>query len=118
MKPMHVKTLLVLLVTMALVVPTGSLRAEDPIVLGCPLSTAFLYGWDAERGFRLAVDEVNAAGGAAGCQIEMILRDTQVDPKVGVDAAKALVDLEGVQVLLGAVSSGVSMPWSSALRSR
>jgi ABC-type branched-subunit amino acid transport system substrate-binding protein len=40
----------------------------------------------------------------------MVLRDTQVDPKVGVDAAKALVDLEGVKVLLGAVSSGVSMP--------
>ena len=42
--------------------------------------------------------------------VDMILRDTQVDPKVGVDAAKALVDLEGVPLLLGAVSSGVSMP--------
>ena len=34
-------------------------------------------------------------------RVEMILRDTQVDPKVGVDAAKALVDLEKVPVLLG-----------------
>jgi branched-chain amino acid transport system substrate-binding protein len=57
-----------------------------------------------------AVDLVNEAGGVAGCQIEMVLRDSQVDPKVGVDAAKALVDLDGVKVLLGAVSSGVSMP--------
>ena len=38
-------------------------RAEKPIVLGCPLSTAFLYGWDAERGIKLAVEEINAAGG-------------------------------------------------------
>ena len=55
---------------------------------------------------RFIEDQVNAAGGAAGCQIEMVLRDTQVDPKVGVDAAKALVDLEGINVLLGAISSG------------
>ncbi|MCX5831974.1 MAG: ABC transporter substrate-binding protein [Deltaproteobacteria bacterium] len=37
--------------------------AEKPIVIGAPLSTAFLYGWDAERGIRLAVEEINAAGG-------------------------------------------------------
>jgi len=36
---------------------------EKPIILGAPLSTAFLYGWDAERGIKLAVDEINAAGG-------------------------------------------------------
>jgi branched-chain amino acid transport system substrate-binding protein len=38
-------------------------RAEKPIVLGCPLSTAFLYGWTAERGVKLAVEEINAKGG-------------------------------------------------------
>jgi branched-chain amino acid transport system substrate-binding protein len=37
--------------------------AEKPIIIGAPLSTAFLYGWDAERGIKLAVDEINAAGG-------------------------------------------------------
>ncbi len=37
--------------------------AEKPIVIGAPLATAFLYGWDAERGIKLAVDEINAAGG-------------------------------------------------------
>ena len=37
--------------------------AEAPIVIGAPLATAFLYGWDAERGIKLAVDEINAAGG-------------------------------------------------------
>jgi hypothetical protein len=36
--------------------------AAQPIVLGCPLSTAFLYGWDAERGIKLAVEEINQAG--------------------------------------------------------
>jgi len=37
--------------------------AGKPIVLGCPLSTAFLYGWDAERAIKLAVEEINAKGG-------------------------------------------------------
>jgi branched-chain amino acid transport system substrate-binding protein len=37
--------------------------AEKPIVIGSPLSTAFLYGWDAERAIKLAVEEINAKGG-------------------------------------------------------
>lgn len=78
--------------------------------IGAVLPTSVDWGRPIAETAQFAVDQVNAAGGAAGCQIEMVLRDTQVDPKVGVDAAKALVDLEGVDVLLGAVSSGVSMP--------
>ena len=34
--------------------------AADPILLGAPLSTAYLYGWDAERGIKLAIEEINA----------------------------------------------------------
>ncbi len=37
--------------------------AAKPIVIGAPLATAFLYGWDAERGIKLAVEEINAKGG-------------------------------------------------------
>ncbi|MFH2128584.1 MAG: ABC transporter substrate-binding protein, partial [Pseudomonadota bacterium] len=48
---------------LALLLPAGAALAAKPIVLGCPLSTAFLYGWDAERAINLAVEEINAAGG-------------------------------------------------------
>lgn len=34
-----------------------------PIVIGAPLSTAFLYGWDAARAITLATEEINAKGG-------------------------------------------------------
>jgi len=37
--------------------------AEKPIVIGAPLATSFLYGWDAEKAIKLAVEEINAAGG-------------------------------------------------------
>jgi branched-chain amino acid transport system substrate-binding protein len=40
----------------------GAAPAAEPIVLGAPLATAFLYGWDAQRAITLAVEEINAAG--------------------------------------------------------
>ena len=40
-----------------------AVQAAEPIKLGAPLSTAFVYGWVAERGIKLAVEEINAAGG-------------------------------------------------------
>ncbi|HKK98017.1 MAG TPA: ABC transporter substrate-binding protein [Marivita sp.] len=78
--------------------------------IGAVLPTSVDWGKPIAATAQYAVDIANETGGVAGCQVEMVLRDTQVDPKVGVDAAKALVDLDGVQLLLGAVSSGVSMP--------
>ena len=90
---------------------SGTAQAQECTTkIGAVLPTSVDWGRPIAETAQFAVDQVNAAGGAAGCQIEMVLRDSQVDPKVGVDAAKALVDLEGVSVLLGAVSSGVSMP--------
>jgi branched-chain amino acid transport system substrate-binding protein len=77
--------------------PLGLVRAAEPIILGCPLSTAFLYGWDAERGIKLAVEEINAAGGVtlAGekrpFSVEVI--DTR-DLEPGVPVSEALLAVE------------------------
>ncbi len=71
--------------------------AEKPIVIGAPLSTAFLYGWDAERGIKLAIEEINAKGGVAvggkkrPFQVEVI--DTR-DLEPGVPVSEALLALE------------------------
>ncbi len=71
--------------------------AEKPIIIGAPLSTAYLYGWDAERGIKLAIDEINAAGGVnvAGekrpFSVEVI--DTR-DLEPGVPVSEALMALE------------------------
>lgn len=90
--------------------PKAGYAQDCTTKIGAVLPTSVDWGRPIAETAQFAVDQVNAAGGVNGCQIEMVLRDTQVDPKVGVDAAKALVDLEGVNLLLGAVSSGVSMP--------
>jgi len=71
--------------------------AEPPIVIGAPLATAFLYGWDAERGIRLAVEEINAAGGVnvggkkRPFSVEVI--DTR-DLEPGVPVSEALLGVE------------------------
>ncbi|MEW6260664.1 MAG: ABC transporter substrate-binding protein [Thermodesulfobacteriota bacterium] len=76
---------------------TSVFAAEPPIILGCPLSTAFLYGWDAERGFILAVEEINAAGGVhiggkkRPFKVETI--DTR-DLEPGVPVSEALLAVE------------------------
>ncbi|MFK7862112.1 MAG: ABC transporter substrate-binding protein [Granulosicoccus sp.] len=84
--------------------------ADCTTSIGAVLPTSVDWGRPIAETAQFAVDIFNEAGGVKGCDIDMVLRDTQVDPKIGVDAAKALVDLDKVPVLLGAVSSGVSMP--------
>jgi branched-chain amino acid transport system substrate-binding protein len=81
----------------ATLAPLANAQQAQPIVLGAPLATAFLYGWDAERGMRLAVEEINAAGGVnvAGQKrpfhLEVI--DTR-DLEPGVPVSDALLAVE------------------------
>jgi len=63
----------------------------------------------------LAIEHMNAAGGLLDCEAVYRLRDDQGQPSVGVDAAKSLVEIEGVEVLLGAIQSGISMPILTAV---
>lgn len=103
------------IVVMAMMLGVGlsgnqSLAAECTTKVGVALPTSVDWGRPIAATTQFAVDLVNEAGGVSGCQVEVVLRDTQKDPKVGVDAARSMVDLEKVKVLLGAVSSGVTMP--------
>lgn len=108
------KKSLLAVVLFAAVMITGAARAADcPIKLGVVLPVSGPMGQVGERianTGQFAVDQFNEAGGVKGCQVEYVLRDTQGQSAVGVDAAKSLVELEGVQALIGAVSSGVSLP--------
>jgi branched-chain amino acid transport system substrate-binding protein len=97
MKNRHVKALMLAAIAMLILLPAPVVQAAKPIVLGCPLSTAFLYGWTAERGFKLAVDEINAAGGVTvGGEKRMLaveVIDTR-DLEPGVPVSEALLAVE------------------------
>ncbi len=75
----------------------GPALAAKPIVLGCPLSTGFLYGWDAERGIKLAVSEINAAGGVQVGNEKRPLSTEVIDTRdlePGVPVSEALLGVE------------------------
>ena len=87
------------LLAMAVIIafPGHGPYAAKPIIIGCPLSTAFLYGWDAERAMTLAVEEINAKGGVnvKGVKrpFEMAVIDTR-DLEPGVPVSEALLVVE------------------------
>lgn len=58
---------------------------------------------------RLAVDQVNKAGGVKGCQVEFVVRDDTSQPSVGLDAARFLVDVQKVNAIVGLVGSGTAL---------
>jgi branched-chain amino acid transport system substrate-binding protein len=97
MKRIRLGVWCVLLALAGMVLWCGSALAQKPIILGAPLSTAYLYGWTAERGIRLAVDEINAAGGVSvgdkkrPFSVEVI--DTR-DLEPGVPVSEALMAVE------------------------
>jgi len=71
------------------------------------------YGPPIVNGAQMAVDEINAAGGVLGKQLELVVRDTNTSPDVGRDAASKLVELDKVPAIMGALSSGVTIAVSS-----
>ncbi|MBW2031322.1 MAG: ABC transporter substrate-binding protein [Deltaproteobacteria bacterium] len=77
--------------------PVGLALAEKPIVIGAPLATSFLYGWDAQRAMTLAIEEINAKGGVnvGGTKrpFKLEVMDTR-DLEPGVPVSEALLVVE------------------------
>jgi branched-chain amino acid transport system substrate-binding protein len=92
------------------VLANAAAAQECSVKVGIVLPTSIDWGKPIAETALWVTEMVNEAGGVDGCQVEAILRDDQNDAKVGVDAAKALVDLDKVQLLIGAVGSGVTIP--------
>ena len=62
-----------------------------------------------QKSIDLAFELVNEAGGVNGGEIHALHRDSGTSEQVGTDAASGLVNVDGVNVILGAVSSGVTI---------
>jgi len=90
-------TILFLISVALIALPISSATAAKPIILGCPLSTAFLYGWDAERGIKLAVDEINGKGGVNVGGEKRLFKVEVIDTRdlePGVPVSEALLAVE------------------------
>ncbi len=62
------------------------------------------------RAFDLALRHVNEAGGVLGSPVEGVAAGFTRDPQTGVEAARRLVETEGVHAIVGPTASAVSLP--------
>jgi branched-chain amino acid transport system substrate-binding protein len=101
-----------LLATVAAVVMSGAAFAADPIKLG--LTGPFTGGSSSmgvsmRDGVKLAVSEINKAGGVLGRQIVLVERDDEAKNELGVQIAQELVNKENVVASLGFINTGVAL---------
>lgn len=105
----------ILVVLLALAVGTGA--QGDPIRIGLLTDTSgplTIYGVELENGFTLGMDY--ATGGTmevAGRPVEILVRDNASDPDIAASQARELIEREGVEILVGTVSSGVTVQLQS-----
>ena len=86
--------------------------SEDTLRLGTigPLTGDYsLYGTSVRDGAQLAVNEINAAGGALDMQVELFAYDSKGDSVEGVNAYNRLRDVDEVHAVIGGTFSGVTL---------
>lgn len=104
---------------LALSLAAGAAQAEMKIGALVPLTGDLQsYGETSLQGIKLAAKQINEQGGVLGGEATVAIGDTQTTPQVGVDAAQKLVNIEKVSGIVGALSSGVTIPVASSVSSQ
>jgi branched-chain amino acid transport system substrate-binding protein len=88
--------------------PSGGGSGGGPIRLGVITSitgSQSAFGQAHQRGYSIALDEINAAGGVGGRQIELDYCDDTSKPDQAVQCVSKLVDQDHVPLILGSYSS-------------
>lgn len=101
-----------LLAVAALVVPLAAGTAMADIKVGIMVPTTgseATYGKDMENAIKMAVDELNAKGGALGQKFTTVTADDGCDPQMATAAASKLV-ASGVDAVVGGYCSGATLP--------
>ena len=104
--------LLVAAAAMAMVLAPACGEESDELKIGFladfsgPLAE---FGPEIQTGVELAIQHVNDAGGVNGRDVVLVTGDTQVDPNIGVEEARRLVEVEGVHAIVGPLSSSVTI---------
>ncbi len=75
-----------------------------------------VYGVPAMEGHRMAVEEVNAAGGINGMTVVSVERDSKLNPAEAAAAAKEMITKDGVKVIIGGLSSAVGLAISEVAK--
>lgn len=104
---------IVLVAAMLLVGIPALSQAAGQVVIGAisPLTgSSAIQGLDMQRGEQLALEQINAAGGVNGHPLKILFEDTESNARGGMAAVHKLVEINKVPLIIGAYSSGVSLP--------
>jgi len=88
-------------------------QSKEPIKVGVLLGltgTASVACADSLNAIKLAVEEINHAGGVLGRPIQIIVEDDEGRPNAGIQAANKLADVDKVPVVLGGYQSSIALP--------
>ena len=91
---------------------SGFVAAADPIkigVIGPFTGGSSSMGVSMRDGVKLAVDEINKAGGVLGRQIQIVERDDEARNERGVQIAQEMVNKEKVAAAVGYINTGVAL---------
>ncbi|MCD4675695.1 MAG: ABC transporter substrate-binding protein [Desulfobacula sp.] len=94
------------------VAPAGVSATDKLIKIGglYPMTgRAGLYGKDSVAAAEIAINEINAKGGAAGYKIDATFNDSKVKAAYAIRVAKRYISEDKVNFLFGVVSSGVGL---------
>ncbi|GAB4518504.1 MAG: substrate-binding domain-containing protein [Anaerolineae bacterium] len=120
------RMLLLSVIVLMLVMGTAQAQDGEPLRIGILTDQSgalTIYGYELEYGFKLGLlyaagidpseyDSVDAALEdvvIAGRPVEVLVRDNASDPDVAASQARELIEVEGVELLVGAPSSGVTL---------
>jgi branched-chain amino acid transport system substrate-binding protein len=87
----------------------GNGMPAEPIKLGAIMTLADITGDQGIKAMKLAVKEINEAGGLLGRPVELIVMDDEGKPEKGAAAVEKLATVDKVDVFIGGMSSGVHM---------
>jgi branched-chain amino acid transport system substrate-binding protein len=105
----HVRTLAA---GVSLAVAVFAAQAADPIKIGVDgpfTGGSSSMGVSMRDGVRLAVDEINKAGGVLGRQLQLVERDDEAKNERGVQIAQELINKENVVAVVGYINTGVAL---------
>jgi len=94
------------------VVFSAGALAADPIKIGVSgpyTGGSSSMGVSMRDGVRLAAQEINAAGGVLGRQIQLVERDDEAKNERGVQIAQELINREKVVATVGYINTGVAL---------
>ncbi len=109
---------LLVAVTGLLVIASGCADTPKDQATATPLKIGLLLNFtgspeasaDRKRAFDLAIRHINEGGGVLGMPVESVAADATQDPSVATDAARRLVEVEGVHAIVGPNASSAALP--------